>query len=84
MLIFSYVDFYHQALALLRQLCHSTLRLAHQEDLRTFCVLYSGSQLHFDLASERNLVQLAKPMRLKRLYYKELVLRNWRYPNNDL
>ena len=56
-----------------------------EEILKTICQLYSDRRLEFDLAVERNTVEvLVGDNRGRPRYFKELVLRNWRYPSNDL
>lgn len=84
-LIFSFLNFYHRVRAILRHLCKATYAVCenNEQQMRSFCILYSANFLLFDLACERNTVYMSK-IRQERHYYKELILRNWRYPNNDL
>ena len=87
-MIFSFSDFYHNNIAKLKQLCKSTNNLCLTSDIQMkyFMALYSGDTLEFDLAPERNTVSVVRSsyQKHRNLYFKNLILRNWRWPNNDL
>lgn len=48
--------------------------------------MFSGKQMEFNVSPERNSVRMTKDgfTKHRNLYYKTLVLKNWRCPTNDL